>query len=306
MEYISLLWNEGIVKPMLNSLVLLYAFLGHNFGLSVIVFTVLIRLLTFPLTLRQLKQTRALQALQPKLKEAQQRYGKDRQRVSQETMRLYREHGVSPLGCLGPFVIQFPIWIGLYQSVIRALPSNPETIVELAKSLYPWLGVVHRVVPLQSDFLWLDLAVGDPTPILPILVGVSTWAMQKMSTPPTTDPRQSSTNTMMLWMMPLMLAFFTFSFPSGLALYWVVSNVVGMVMQYFVTGWGGLRFTRPWAPAKAPAAQAGEADVPQMAGKESSDDGHGGSDREDRRGGRRSRAPAARRRARGGGGRRPK
>ncbi|CAI8016651.1 Membrane protein insertase YidC 2, partial [Geodia barretti] len=138
----------------------------------------------------------------------------DRQRASQETMKLYRDRGVNPLGCLGPMFIQFPIWIGLYQSI------------------------VHGVIPIDSSFLWLDLARPDPTPfVMPVLVGVSMWVMQKMTTMPSADERQASTNRMMLWMMPAMFGFFTLNFPSGLALYWVVSNVVGLVIQGFVTGW---------------------------------------------------------------------
>jgi len=238
---------------MLNGLLLLYKILFSNFGLSIIFFTVIIRLLTLPLTLRQLRATRAMSVLQPKLQEIQKKYGKDRQRVSQETMKLYREHGVNPLGCVMPMLIQFPIWIGLYQSIIMSLNLSPEGLLGLSRALYPWLGWAHQAIPLRAHFLWLNLALPDPTPVLPLLVGGSMWVMQKMTTLPSADPRQAATNRMMLWMWPLMFAFLTFSFPSGLALYWVASNIIGIVIQYFVTGWGGLK------PASVPEVQRGKA-----------------------------------------------
>ncbi|MBI4336865.1 MAG: membrane protein insertase YidC [Chloroflexi bacterium] len=252
MEFLGLLWSEIILRPMTNSLVLLYTFLFHNFGLSIIIFTIFVRLVTIPLMVRQLRQTKAMSDLQPKLKEVQQKYAKDRQRLSQETMRLYREHGVNPVGCLGPLLIQFPIWIGLYQALVNTLPSTPESLMALSQRLYSWLGVVHGAVPVSSHFLWLDLAVPDRTPVLPLLTGISMWVMQKMTTFPSSDPRQQQTNQMMLWMMPLMFTFFTFQFPSGLALYWVVSNIVGIVIQYFVTGWGTLL---PQRKSQAPATE---------------------------------------------------
>jgi YidC/Oxa1 family membrane protein insertase len=184
---------------------------------------------------------KAMQAIQPKLKAMQEKYKNDRQKVSQETMRLYRENGVNPLGCLGPMFIQFPIWIGLYQAIIQTLPSTPERLATLSNKLYWWLPSVHKAVPLNGDFFGLDLAVPDPTRIvLPVLVGVSMFVMQKMTTMPSTSPQQDSTNRMMLWMMPVMFGFFTIQFPSGLAIYWIVSNIVGIIIQGFATGWDPL------------------------------------------------------------------
>ena len=119
MEAISFLWTELIIRPMLNSLVVLYTMLFSNMGLAIIALTAITRLVTMPLTLKQLKQMRAMSALQPKLKEIQDRYARDRSRISQETMRLYREAGVSPIGCLGPMVVQMPILIGLFRVLIQ-------------------------------------------------------------------------------------------------------------------------------------------------------------------------------------------
>lgn len=237
MEFLGDIWNLGIVQPMTNSLMLLYILLFNSFGLAIIAFTVLVRLMLVPLTIRQSRQMRAMTSLQPKLKEIQQKYAKDRQRLSQETMKTYREHGVNPIGCLGPLVVQFPIWIGLFTALRGMLPESPEALVELSNSFYSWLPWVNASIPLDTQFLWLSLGQKDPTPVMPVLVGASMWLMQKMTTMPAMDARQESTNRMMLWMMPLMFGFFTTSFPSGLALYWIVSNIVGVIIQGFITGW---------------------------------------------------------------------
>ena len=244
MQLISEIWNTVIIEPMINSLVILYSLFFNNFGLSIIIFTIIIRGIMIPLTVKQSRQIREMTLLQPKLKELQQKYGKDRQKISQETMRLYKEHGVNTLGCLGPMFIQFPIWIGLYQALIKTLPSTPEKLIDLSGYLYYWMPKVNEIIPINSGFFWLDLAQPDRTPLLPILVGVSMWMMQKMTTIPSADPKQQSTNQMMLWMMPVMFGFFTISFPSGLALYWIISNIAGIVIQGFVTGWAPLSSIR--------------------------------------------------------------
>ena len=294
MELIGDIWNAVIIGPMINSLVLLYAFLFSQFGLSVIAFTVLVRALMIPLSVKQSRQLRSMSSLQPKLKEIQERYAKDRQRISQETMKLYKQEGVNPLGCLGPMFIQFPIWIGLYRALLQTLPSTPESLVGLSSHLYQWLPFVHQAIPLDSSFLWLDLATPDSTPVLPVLVGGSMFLMQKMTTMPAADPRQASTNRMMLWMMPLMFGFFTLQFPSGLALYWVVSNIIGVVIQGFITGWEPIRtlasFGRAQEPTPAPALVSQE--------KEAVEDAPDRDDRQDSRRGNRARPKGARRRAR--------
>lgn len=238
MDAVVFVWSEGIVRPMINGLVFLYVIFFSNFGLSIIAFTVLVRVATIPLTLKQIRHMRVMGTLQPKLQELREKHGKDSKAMSQETMRMYREAGVSPIGCLGPLVVQLPIWIGLYQALIRTLPTNPDRLVGLSEKLYGWIPLIHEAIPLDSSLFWLNLAQPDPTQIvMPLLVGVSTWVQQKMTTIPASDPRQASTNNMMLWMMPIMLAFFTLGFPSGLALYWITSNLVGVAIQYRITGW---------------------------------------------------------------------
>lgn len=273
MNPISFIWNTFFLDPMLNTLVVLSWLFQGNFGLAIVVFTVLVRVVMLPLTLKQLHATKAMSALAPELQAIQRKYAKDRQRASQETMRLYREHGISPAGCLVPTLVQFPIWIGLYQSILQALAINPESLMSLSQHLYSWLpSSVLGVVPLENQFLWLDLARPDPWFVLAILVGISTWVQQKMATLPTGDPRQEATNRMMGTMMPFMMGYFTVFFPSGLALYWLVSNVISIIIQYFVTGWGSLAGTIPSVGSRP---QAGEEVHAQR-----------GDQRQDRRGGR--------------------
>ncbi len=231
-------WNQIIFEPMINGLIVLYSGLFQNFGLTIIIFTIIIRLVLHPLTMKQLRSSKAMQTLQPKIQELQRKYAKDKQKLQQETMKLYKEGGINPMGCLVPMLVQLPIWIALYQSIIRSLAITPESLLELSEHLYSW-PVVHQMVPLNEWFLGLNLAENSPFP-LAILVGGTMWVQQKMVAAPNTDPKQQSMSRMMLWMMPIMFGTLTLQFPSGLALYWVVMNIVGVATQYFVGGWGGL------------------------------------------------------------------
>jgi YidC/Oxa1 family membrane protein insertase len=238
-------WYLIIGNPVLNVLIALSHILGGSFGLAIIALTVIIRLISWPLTKRQLNSTKALQDMQPKIQELQKKYGKNQQKLQQEMMKLYKEAGVNPLGCLWPMLIQFPIWIALYQAIMRALATTPENLLDLAQRLYSW-DVVSQAIPLNSHFLWLNLgSQGDL--FLAIIVGGTMWVQQKMTQAPAVDPRQESTSRMMLLMMPLMFGFLTLMFPSGLALYWAVSNIIGIITQYFATGgWGYLKFRSPF------------------------------------------------------------
>ena len=191
MEFFFLLWNEIIIRPMLNTLMVFYVLCFNNMGLAIIAFTILVRLVTLPLTLKQIRQMRRMSELQPRMREIQERYSGDRARVSQETMRLYRESGVSPIGCLGPLVVQLPILIGLFRVLIQTLFTKPEDLVGLSQKLYPWITFVpiHSAAPLSDTFLWLKLGEPDPSPVvLPILVAASTWVQQKDDHDPLAGP----------------------------------------------------------------------------------------------------------------------
>ncbi|MFQ5874245.1 MAG: YidC/Oxa1 family membrane protein insertase, partial [Dehalococcoidia bacterium] len=167
------------IDVMVNALIFLYGILGSNFGLSIIAFTIIVRIILYPLTRKQLRASRAMTSLQPKIREIQKKYAKDRARISQETMRLYKEEGVNPIGCLGPMLIQLPILIGLYRAILQALPGSPEGFVDLSQRLWSWVPGVHDAIPLNERFLGLDLSsnpgVSPLGVFIALLVGGSMW-----------------------------------------------------------------------------------------------------------------------------------
>ena len=237
-------WYLIIGNPILNVLIALSHLLSGSFGLAIIGLTIIVRLISWPLTKRQLNSTKALQNMQPKIQELQKKYGKNQQKLQQEMMKLYKEAGVNPLGCIWPMLIQLPIWIALYQAILKALATTPENLLDLAHRLYSW-DIVNQAIPLSSMFLGFDLGSSNNF-ILAIVVGGTMWVQQKMTQAPAVDPRQQSTSRMMLVMMPLMFGFLTLMVPSGLALYWAVSNIIGIVTQYFMAGgWGYLKSPSP-------------------------------------------------------------
>jgi YidC/Oxa1 family membrane protein insertase len=236
------LWNLIILNPILNGLVALSSVLptAVEFGLAIIILTIVVRLIILPLTLKQLKSTKAMQTMQPKIQELQKKYAKNQQKLQQEMSKLYKEAGISPLGCLWPMLVQFPVWIALYQSIIKVLATTPENLLDLSQHLYS-SQVIAQAIPVNSHFLWLNLGQSGDL-ILAVLVGGTMWVQQKMTTAPSPDPKQKSMNSMMLLMMPFMFGMFSLMFPSGLPLFWLVSNVIGIGTQYFIGGgWGYLR-----------------------------------------------------------------
>ena len=268
LEQVLYLWNLIIQNPLTNILILLSTVLLHNFALSIVALTVLVRLAMLPLSIKQLKATRAMQSLQPELVKLQKKYAKDKQKLAQEQMALYKNAGVSPAGCMVPMLVQMPIWIALYQSIIHVLAATPETFLALSKNVYN-LPILNSVLPLNNHFLWLDLAAPDVLYILPVLVAGTMWLQQKQVTPPAVDPATAQTNQLMLWMMPIMFGFLTIQFPSGLALYWIVSNSIAIITQYKYTGTWGISFGKkqavtvmqPLSPESKPAAKPTRSDA---------------------------------------------
>jgi YidC/Oxa1 family membrane protein insertase len=233
---------------MLNALLWLYNTLGDQFWLAIIIFTVVIRGLMTPLMLPQQRSAKKMQELQPKLKELQKKYGKDRERMSQEQMKLYKEAGVNPMGGCLPMLVQFPIWIGLYQSIIQALGYQPLQLLNLSQNIYPFMQSVWAAVPLNRFFLGMDLALtpqqlGGLTFALPVLVAFTSWLQTKMTTPAGGgDGQAGGMGQSMTLMMPLMFGFFSLNFSTGLSFYFIVSNIIGIVTQGFISGWEGLLF----------------------------------------------------------------
>jgi YidC/Oxa1 family membrane protein insertase len=245
MEIISLIWNNLIMNPMLNSLLWIYGILG-NFGLAIIVFTILVRMITYPLTIQQLKSTSKMQEFnQSKEYQAlQKKYKDNKQQLQQEQMKLYQEMGINPFSSCLPTLIQFPIIIGLYQSIMRALAAAPIPMENLYNNLYS-ITNVSRLLPVSQNFLWMNL--GQPErlylfglsfgiPILAVLVLVTTYMQSKLMTPVSQPGEQGAqmTQAMNLYM-PLFMGYLALTFASGLALYFVASNMVTIV-QYALMG----------------------------------------------------------------------
>jgi YidC/Oxa1 family membrane protein insertase len=230
-------WDLLILNPMVNALLLFYSVLGHQFILAIIVLTILIRIIVFPLSLKQQRSMAMMKALQSSKdwQEIQKKYKNDKEKLAQEQMRLYREYGVNPMGGCLPTLIQFPVLIGLYQSITRVLAVSPLQLIDLAPRVY--LPGLAALVPLNNRFFWLDLGRPDPFYILPILVVVTTWAQQKLLSPPNPDPQAASMNQSMQIMMPLMFGFFALQFSSALAIYFVISNVVGVAQYVIINRW---------------------------------------------------------------------
>jgi YidC/Oxa1 family membrane protein insertase len=268
MDYVSFIFHLILVDPTTNLLVMLARILGGNYGLAIIAFTLIMKVITWPLTMSQYRQSRAMQAIQPRMQEIQKKYkGKDPKKLQSEQMALYKEAGVNPLGCIFPMVAQMPIWIALYQSIRLTLGDAPEGLITLSQRLYP-IPFVHSAVPLSNQLLFWNLGKPDSSYILVFVVMASMYVQQKMMTPrPTvaaTTPQQQQqqqTTQMMSWMMPLMFGFISLNVPAGLALYWAVSNVSGVVLQYLFMGrtfdWKYMLSLSPAPPT--PAAQSAKA-----------------------------------------------
>ena len=240
-----------LLDPMVNFLVLLNNVLFGSFGLAIIAFTIIIRLATWPLTVRQLRQTRGMQTMQPRIAEINKKYS-DPKRRQQEMMGLYRDAGVNPLGCIGPMLLQFPILIALFFAIRHVLPESPEALERLGDDLYPWSYLQHAI-PISDRFLGLDLKANSHI-VMIILVGLTTWLQTKSTVTATTDARAKQQQQMMTYLMPVMFAFFAVNFPNGVSLYWVINSIVGIAFNVAVYGFEPLKIQAlvKMHPPKAP------------------------------------------------------
>ena len=237
------MWNTLILDPMINILFWIYSILG-NFGVAIIIFTVLIKLITHPLMAQQIKGTQAMQEMQKskQFQEIQKKYKNDREKLSQEQMKLYKELGINPFSSCLPTLIQFPIIIGLYQAIIRALAVTPIQLLDLSTHIYSFMNAA-ALVPIQKNFLWMDLSqperlpiFGVGIPVLAIFVVITTYLQSKLLTPPSQPGDQGSqmTAAMNLYM-PFFMGYLAWSFASGLAIYFVMTNII-TILQYAALG----------------------------------------------------------------------
>jgi YidC/Oxa1 family membrane protein insertase len=241
------MWDT-FVGFMINILLYIYSIIGQNFGIAIILFTILIRLVTHPLTVKQLKGSTAMAEMQQDKRwiEAQKKYKNDKEKLSQEQMKLYKELGINPFASCLPTLIQLPIIISLYQAVIQALAATPFEVLKLTNHIYPSLLNIGTLLPLNNRFLWMDLGKPDllhfagipfPIPILAVLVVITTYIQSKLTTPPASNPGDQSAQIsgMMTIYMPLLMGYMAFTLASGLSLYFVASNVIG-ILQYAALG----------------------------------------------------------------------
>ena len=248
-------FNLILINPLINLLIVLDRLVLGQFGLAIILFTVLLRLVTLPLTINFYRSSKNMQAAQPIMQEMQKKYAKDPRKQREEMAKVYKEYGINPLGCIFPMLIQFLFFGALYRALVYTVGGSPESLIGLSQRLYD-IPFLHESIPLNQHFLWMDLGRPDGTYILPVLVFVSTYVQQKLSTPANPTPQQAQQQAMMTWMMPLMITMFMLNLASGVGLYWVASNVISLFTGYYVYGrsfdWRKLLPTT-MQPAPAPA-----------------------------------------------------
>jgi YidC/Oxa1 family membrane protein insertase len=206
---------EWLAVPILWLMHRFYEY-THNYGVAIILLTVITKVLFFPLTIKSMTSMKAMQALQPQINALRSKYKSDPQRLQRETMVLYRAHKVNPLGGCLPMVVQIPIFYALYVAL--------SVSVEIQNAPFICFGRIFGVN------LWIcDLAAQDPTYVLPILMGISMFIQQKM-TPVMGDPRQAK----MMLFMPVLFTFMFLNLPAGLVLYWTLSNVLQIAQQKYM------------------------------------------------------------------------
>ncbi|MCA9969758.1 MAG: membrane protein insertase YidC [Anaerolineales bacterium] len=244
------MWDTFILNPMINGLLLLYDLLGNNFILAITVFTILIRLVTLPLNMRQQRSSMRMQEMQPQIQAIQKKYRDNPQKMQEEFAKVGYNPAESLAGCL-PLLIQFPIMIGLYQAIITVLGSTPQALFELTQRVAPWIDLT-ALLPIQNQFLWFNMAQPDPLLVLPLLVFGTMFIQQKLLTPQTTKTKDNQDNPAaamtqsMQYTMPIMFGFFALQFPAGLSIYFILSNVIGIGQGYY------MRQTMPPANERKP------------------------------------------------------
>jgi YidC/Oxa1 family membrane protein insertase len=207
------LW--GALVGLMRSGMLFLSHATGSYGLGIILLTILIRVILFPLYKAQIDSMKRLQELQPEMARLQQRYKDDRQRLAEEQLRLYREHGINPMSGCWPMLLQLPVIYALY-GMLR--------------------NFQYESGGLSPQFLWLpDLAKPDPWHVMPVLGGLSTYWQSKISMNLQPGAQQQQMQAM-LYMMPLMMLYIFWGLPAGLAIYWVVANLITIAQQYVTLG----------------------------------------------------------------------
>jgi YidC/Oxa1 family membrane protein insertase len=269
---IGVLFQTFIIHPLINIQVAIYDVLlalhvPYPAGFSIIGLTIAIRLMLYPLTNKQLMASKKMQDIAPHISNIKSRHKGDSKRIQEETMKLYKEHGVNPAaGCL-PTLIQLPILIGLYQVLNNLVKMNPDQMVKYINSIV--------IEPLQISAPWETTFFGIPLgqsphqliatmPIIaisiPVITGLFQFLQSKMmfsspksNSPVSTDKKNDDFAAVFqkqsAYLFPIMIGFFSFNFPFGLSLYWNTFSIFGIIQQYKITGLGGLEDL--WLKAKS-------------------------------------------------------
>lgn len=237
MNVFGSIWN--FIVAVLNYLLQFFYDFTGNYGVAIILLTVLVKLVLLPLTIKQTRSMLAMQRIQPEIKKLQEKFKDDKEKLSQEMMKFYKENKINPLsGCL-PLIMQMPIFIALY-TVLRKYVMTPPIMLlgsVVEKNVNnPAILVVKGSLIRNTSFLGIEnlsdslRAAGAVGYVLIILLMASTWYSQKQVM---TDPRQKS----MMYAMPLIMGFIGFSLPAGVVLYWVTTNILQIIQQYGIQWW---------------------------------------------------------------------
>jgi len=207
------IWDKYFVNPLSMTLDFFADVLFGNYGLSIIFTTILVRLLVLPLMIKQIKSNKAMQGLQPEIKEIKEKYKDNSQKINEETMKLFQKNNVNPLSGCFPLLVQMPILIAFYHAIMR----NPSI--------------------KDASFLYLQLGQPDPYYILPILAAITTYFSTKtMNSGVATTPQAAQQQKLMSYLMPAMILFFSIQFASALTLYWITGNLFTIAQNKLIRG----------------------------------------------------------------------
>lgn len=263
------IFNTLIIHPIINILVAIYHVLAllhvpYALGFSIIILTVLIRLLISPLVASQLRASKKMQTIAPHLANVKEKHKGDSKRIQEETMKLYKEHGVNPAaGCL-PVLVQLPIIWGLYGVLNNVVKMHSQALLNYINGIV--IAPIKLNVPWDTSFFGLQLgqspstlmkSIGVLVLLVPLATGLFQFVQSKMMLPPTSQPASGKKNddfasafqSQSVYIFPAMIAFFSYGFPLGLSLYWNTFTIFGIIQQYKISGLGGLE--QPWQKIKS-------------------------------------------------------
>ena len=231
MSFLTNAFNLILYQPLFNALLLLYQYLpGHDFGIAVILLTVLIRLILYPLMFQSIRAQKVLSELQPKIQEIQQKFKEDKAKQTKEMMALYQKEKINPFGGCLPLLIQLPILIALYQVFWKGLQTG-----ELSK-LYSFVPRPEMIDP--TFFGVVDLS--HPSLVLAFLAGILQFIQTKMVTPKTSQKKDQMSQfsgmmqKQMLYFFPIFTVFILWRLPAAIGVYWVVTTLFSIGQQYLI------------------------------------------------------------------------